>query len=461
MPSTLWKQCLTHLEKTYDESVVTAWLRTLGAEESGSKLTLIAPNRYTKRKVENDYLAEIRKIIEYLTGKEYEVNAQIASAQHPCSGNASYALKRQTNPNGTGAPSRVSLKVKRTYPYGFEKLSPEYTFDQHVVGESNQLARFMAQSVAEQPGLRENNPLFIYGDVGNGKTHLMHAAGHELVGKFPEKKIGYVRANNFVRHLVNLIKRKDTESIEHFKNFYHDLDALLIDDIHHFAGADVSQQEFLHTFNALLEGNKQIIITCDRFFKEIDGVENRLKSRFGQGYTIRVKPPELETRIAILESKAERRGIKLDPEVSRFVSEKIYSSVRELEGALNQLAATHRFTNQEITIPLVKNVLHDMLEFNAREIDIPTIVKEVARFYRVRVDDVISTSRRANIVRARHVAMALSRELTAHSLPRIADRIGGRNHTAVVHACKKMSSLYDTDNHFRSEYNTLKDILSS
>ena len=456
MSSTLWKQCLTCLEKVYDETDVTAWLRSLSAEESGTSLVLNAPNRFTKRKVEADYHSKIIETIEYLTGQKYQVYVKITSAEKSVLGSGSNSVGRRANPNST----KVST-VNGKQPFGFEELIPEYTFDQHVVGESNQLARYMAQSVAENPGLREHNPLFIYGDVGNGKTHLMQAAGHELIKKFPDKKIGYVRANSFVSHLVTLIKRKDRESIEQFNNFYHNLDVLLIDDIHHFAGADVSQQEFLHTFNALLGGNKQIVITSDRFFKEIPGVENRLKSRLGQGFPIRVKPPELETRIAILESKAERRGIKLDREVSRFVAEKIDSSVRELEGALNQLIASHRFTNKDITIPLVKSVLYDILEFNSRPIDIPTIVKEVARFYRVRVDDILSNSRKANIARARHVAMTLSRDLTTHSLPRIASEIGGKNHTTVVHASKKVNALLETDNEFRSEFNTLKDILSS
>ena len=383
MPSTLWKQTLSRLEQDQNEAEVTAWLRSLSAVESGTCLVLNAPNRFTKRKIESKYLSQIAEIAEFLTGQKYNVSVKIGTVTNS-GGNT---VSRKANPN-----SRQTTVPNTKQPFGFEKLTSEYTFDQHVVGESNQLARYMAQRAAEEPGLRDHNPLFIYGDVGNGKTHLMQAAGHELVRRFPDKQIRYVRANNFVRHLVTLMKRKDSESIERFKNFYHELDVLLIDDIHHFAGADVSQQEFLHTFNALLEGNKQIIITSDRFFKEIQGVEDRLKSRLGQGIAIRVKPPELETRIAILESKAERRGVELEPEVSRFVAEKIYGSVRELEGALNQLIASHRFTNKGITIAVVKQVLYDMLEFNARPIDIQTIVREVARFYRIRVDDILSNN---------------------------------------------------------------------
>ncbi len=456
MPSTLWKQTLSRLEQDHSETEVTAWLRSLSAVESGTSLVLNAPNRFTKRKIESNYLSQIAEIAEFLTGQKYDISVKIGTVSNSGTNSDGNSFGRKTNPN-----SRQATAMNNKQPFGFEKLTSEYTFDQHVVGESNQLARYMAQRAAEEPGLRDHNPLFIYGDVGNGKTHLMQAAGHELVRRFPEKQTRYVRANNFVRHLVTLMKRKDSESIERFKNFYHDLDVLLIDDIHHFAGADVSQQEFLHTFNALLEGNKQIIITSDRFFKEIQGVEDRLKSRLGQGIAIRVKPPELETRIAILESKAERRGVGLDPEVSRFVAEKIYGSVRELEGALNQMIASHRFTNKGITISVVKQVLYDMLEFNARPIDIQTIVREVARFYRIRVDDILSNSRKANIARARHVAMVLSRNLTTHSLPRIAREIGGKNHTTVVHASKKIDSLLKSDSEFRTEFNTLKDILSS
>ncbi len=456
MPSALWKQTLSRLEQDHNEAEVTAWLRSLSAVESGTSLVLNAPNRFTKRKIESNYLPQIAEIAEFLTGQKYEISVNIGTVSNSGANSDGNTFSRKTNPN-----SRQATAMNNKQPFGFEKLTPEYTFDQHVVGESNQLARYMAQRAAEEPGLRDHNPLFIYGDVGNGKTHLMQAAGRELIRRFPDKQTRYVRANNFVRHLVTLMKRKDSESIERFKNFYHDLDVLLIDDIHHFAGADVSQQEFLHTFNALLEGNKQIIITSDRFFKEIQGVEDRLKSRLGQGIAIRVKPPELETRIAILESKAERRGVELDPEVSRFVAEKIYGSVRELEGALNQLIASHRFTNKGITIAVVKQVLYDMLEFNARPIDIQTIVREVARFYRIRVDDIHSNSRKANIARARHVAMVLSRNLTTHSLPRIAREIGGKNHTTVVHASKKIDGLLEKDSEFRTEFNTLKDILSS
>ena len=455
MSSALWSQCLSHLEKTYNESEVTAWLRTISAEENGTSLVLQAPNRFTKRKIESDYLEKINEITEFLTGVNYEIRVDIPAGKSP----APNTFNRSVELNGNRRATVTHLNDKQ--PFGFESLNSEYTFDQHVVGESNQLARYMAQGAAEQPGLRDHNPLFLYGDVGNGKTHLMQAAGHEIIRRFPEKQVRYVRANNFVRHLVTLMKRKDNENIEHFKNFYHDLDVLLIDDIHHFAGADVSQQEFLHTFNALLEGNKQIIITSDRFFKELQGVENRLRSRLGQGITIRVRPPELETRIAILESKAERRGIKLEPDVSAFVAEKINSSVRELEGVLNQLIAFHRFTNNQITIPMVKSVLFEMLEFHARPVDITTIVREVARFYRIRTDDIHSNSRKAGITRARHVAMVLARELTTLSLPRIASEIGGKNHTTVVHATKKVSKLLETDAGFKNDFNTLKDILST
>ena len=455
MSSTLWKQCLSRLETSLNEEDVIAWLRSLSARENGTNLVLNAPNRYAKEKIESDYLPMIAENVEFLTGREYDVSVCLAGGRR----NSPKATRDATNRNSNSNNRLGSFSIDRQ-PYGFEVLNRNYTFDEHVVGESNQLARHMAQHVAGVPGEREHNPLFIYGDVGNGKTHLMQASGHQMRANFPGKKIGYVRANNFVRHLVTLMKRKDSENIEQFKTFYQELDALLIDDIHHFAGADVSQQEFLHTFNTLLEGNKQIIITSDRFFKEINGVEDRLKSRLGQGFTIRVKPPELETRIAILESKAEKRGVELDPEVSRFVAEKINSSVRELEGALNQLIASYNFTNEPISIASAKKILYDTLEFHSRPIDIPTILKEVARFYRIRVDDILSSSRRANIARARHVSMVLARQLTSQSLPRIAEAIGGKNHSTVIHACKRVNALIEEDSEFRSEFNTLKDMLS-
>ena len=412
-PSKLWKQCLAQLTNTVPESEFKTWLRPLITDERQDRLILKTHSPYAKRVIESEYLAKIRDIAHTVNGEPITVNIKtltVVEARSELAKNKS---------SGTGDLKRLEHNL----PFGFGKLNNELTFDRHVIGESNQLARSASVAVSEEPGRGEYNPLFLHGPVGVGKTHLMQAAGHAILKKFPNAKLGYVQSSMFVQHLVTLLRRKDTDMIERFKNTYRQLDVLLVDDIHLFAGANASQQEFLLTFNTMLEGRKQVIITSDRFFKELDGVEDRLISRFGAGLSIPIKPPELETRIAILESKAEERGVFLPHEVSRFLAEKISTSVRELEGALNVLCANHRLSGESIDINSCKTWLSDLIEFNNRPIEIDEIKRKVAHYFGVRVDILAADSRKAEYVKPRYVAMALARNLTTKSTIEIGKRI--------------------------------------
>ena len=331
------------------------------------------------------------------------------------------------------------------------RLNAAFTFDAFVEGKSNQLAKAAATQVGENPG-KSYNPLFIYGGVGLGKTHLMHAVGNAMLKENPKARVAYVHSERFVGDMVRGLQHN---TISEFKRTYRSLDALLIDDIQFFAGKERSQEEFFHTFNALLEGQRQIVLTCDRYPKEVNGLEERLKSRFGWGLTAAIEPAELETRVAILMSKASQASVELPSDVAFFIAQRIQSNIRELEGALRRVVASARFTGQQITIDLTRDALRDLLALQDKLITISNIQKTVSEYYKIRIADLLSARRSRTITRPRQLAMALAKELTTHSLPEIGEAFGGRDHTTVLHACRKVAELREADFRINEDYNNL------
>ncbi|MFL0811195.1 MAG: chromosomal replication initiator protein DnaA [Agarilytica sp.] len=336
-------------------------------------------------------------------------------------------------------------------------LNKSFVFENFVVGKSNQLGLAAASQVAENPG-GAYNPLFIYGGVGLGKTHLMHAVGNALCEKKPGAKVVYLHSERFV---ADMVKALQLNAINDFKRFYRSVDALLIDDIQFFAGKERSQEEFFHTFNALLEGGQQIIVTCDRYPKEIDGLEERLKSRFGWGLTVAIEPPELETRVAILKRKADQVGMELPNDAAFFIAQRIRSNVRELEGALKRVIANAHFTGKEISVELVREALKDLLALQDRLVSIDNIQRVVAEYYKIKVSDLHSKRRSRSVARPRQVAMYLAKELTHHSLPEIGEVFGGRDHTTVLHACRKIKELLESDADIKEDIKNLLRILTT
>ena len=446
VPLNLWESILEQLEQEVSEKDRHAWLRTLSADSENGVLVLRAPNAYVKSGIESKWLDRITELACAYQGDRVAVKIELES------GNDSSHRKR-SKPSNTTNKSNSPKKL----PYGFSQLNPDFTFEQHIVGESNQLARSAAEAASRDPGQREYNPLFIYGTVGIGKTHLMQATGHALESNFPNAKVGYVNAQNFVQHTIQAIMQRNNNAAERMKAAYRELDALLIDDIHLFSGGESSQSEFLQTFNLLLEGGKQVILTSDKFARELVHVEERITSRLSQGLTVRIRQPELETRIAILETKARLRSITLAPEVLRYLADNITASVRELEGALNKLAATHRLTGKDITVGFVREQLADFLEFDARPITVEFIQQTVSHFYGIRQSDMLSSNRRGDLVSVRHVAMSLAREFTSNSLPEIGKAFGGRHHGTIIHAQKRVEARMKKDRRFREEYENLQD----
>jgi chromosomal replication initiator protein len=345
----------------------------------------------------------------------------------------------------------VEAEVRVAGPVLGSRLNPAFTFDSFVEGKSNQLARAAALQVARNPG-SAYNPLFIYGGVGLGKTHLMQAVGNMIAAANPGAKVAYVHSERFVSDMVRGLRHN---TIADFKRAYRSLDALLIDDIQFFANKDRSQEEFFHTFNTLLEGQRQIILTCDRYPKEVTGLEERLKSRFGWGLTVAIEPPELETSVAILISKAAAEGDVLPEEVAFFIAQRIRSNVRELEGALRRVVANARFTGQPITLAFAKEALRDVLALQDKLVTVENIQKTVGEYFKIRVADLLSKRRSRSIARPRQIAMALAKELTSHSLPEIGDAFGGRDHTTVLHACRRVKALRDTETRVAEDYNNL------
>lgn len=450
----IWQKCLSVLESEFSPQQFNTWLRPLQVEaEDGSRaLVLLAPNRFVVDWVKKNFFNRIKELVtQFADGKVDVVQIEIGSKGAPVQ--VTEVQKPQAVPlqQGTAEQPQMADPYKNTF------LNAKFDFDTFVEGKSNQLSRAAALQVAEKPG-EAYNPLFIYGGVGLGKTHLMHAVGNMIIKNNPGAKVLYLHSERFV---ADMVKALQTNTINEFKRFYRSLNALLIDDIQFFAGKDRSQEEFFHTFNALLEGQQQIILTSDRYPKEIDGVEERLKSRFGWGLTVAVEPPELETRVAILMSKAQASNIELPYEVAFFIAKRIRSNVRELEGALRRVIANAHFTGKLITIEFVNDALRDLLALQDKLVTLDNILRTTAEYYKVKVADIVSKRRSRSIARPRQMAMALAKELTNHSLPEIGDHFGGRDHTTVIHACRKVKELILEDNEFAEDYKNLMRILSS
>jgi len=442
----IWKQCIDKLEGELSAQQFSTWIQPLQAVYKGNNLRLLAPNRFVMDWVKERFLERIAEVVgQYSENNNVTVSIEVGSKKG----------QKVTAPSTSGAApvSRVANKTESPAV----RLNPEFTFETHIEGKSNQLARAAAMQVGENPG-GAYNPLFIYGGVGLGKTHLMQAAGNRLLQHNPEANVAYVHSERFV---ADMVKGLQHNAINEFKKFYRSLDALLIDDIQFFVGKERSQEEFFHTFNALLEGQRQVIITADRFPKELVGVEERLVSRFGSGLTVSIDPPELETRVAILMNKARQENVSLPEDVAFLIANKVRSNVRDLEGALRRVIAGARFTGQEIDTNLAMENLKDLLSFQERQITVNNIQKTVAEYFKIRVADLLSKSRARQVARPRQIAMTLSKELTDHSLPEIGDFFGGRDHTTVLHATRKVRELMDSNNRVKEDYDNLIRILTT
>ena len=423
------------LRSDLTEQQFNTWIKPLFVieDEEGPSLTLLAPNKFVVNWVQKNYLEQIKDAAE----KRLHAKTTVAISV----GDQSLATTKTSNE----LPQTI-IKTAVGAP-----LNRLYTFEGFVAGKSNQIARAAAIQIAENPGT-SYNPFFIYGGVGLGKTHLMQSVGNRLNKNNQKMKVAYVHSERFVGEMVSALQHN---TINSFKNQYRSLDVLLIDDIQFFAGKERSQEEFFHTFNVLLEANKQIIITSDRYPKEIRGLEERLKSRFGWGLTVCIDPPELETCVAILMVKASLEDFDLPEEVAFFIANKIRSNVRELEGALRKLMANCKFTNREPSVDLARESLRDLLALQAKQITIENIQKTVAEYYNIRISDLLSKRRNRSITRPRQLAMAITRELTSHSLPEIGDSFGGRDHTTVIHACKKTVLFKESDNRIKEDYENI------
>lgn len=445
--SALWSQCMIKLEGELPPQQFNTWIRPLQAEENGSELKLLAPNRFVLDWVRQHFIGKIEEVLATLKLTApptvvLEIGTRRDNAEAPTA--ATPAATQQRKPGG----------AKKRLP---NNLNTQFTFDAFVQGKSNQLARAASLQVAQNVG-RAYNPLFIYGGVGLGKTHLMHAIGNEIIKLNPSAHVIYLHSERFVSDMVKALQHN---AINAFKEYYRTVDALLIDDIQFFAGKERSQEEFFHTFNNLLENKHQLVLTCDRYPKEIKGLEERLKSRLGWGLPVAIEPPDLETRVAILKSKAANSGVDLSDEVAFFIGKRIRSNIRELEGALRRVLANSHFTGKPITMDFTKEALRDLIAMQDRLINVENIQKTVADYYKLRVADLLSAKRTRAIARPRQMAMALSKELTNHSLPEIGQMFGGRDHTTVLHACRKTQELKDSDNKFAEDYSILLRTLSA
>ena len=453
--TTLWRKCLDRLEGELSLQQFNTWVRPLQAVEDATSIELLAPNHFVRDWVSQNYRERIREVLSDLGAPgEFSVSVRVGTRsverRAPANANiertASPATKPSSHFRRAGDGQAITTGVR-----------PEFTFQNFVEGKSNQLARAASMQVGSNPG-NAYNPLFIYGGVGLGKTHLMHAVGNTILEANPTATVVYLHSERFVQDMVKALQHN---AIDDFKRFYRSVDALLIDDIQFFAGKERSQEEFFHTFNALLEAQHQVILTCDRYPKEVDALEERLKSRFGWGLPVPIEPPELETRVAILKRKASLAQVTLPDEVAFFVAQRIRSNVRELEGALRRVVASAHFTGQPISLDLTKDALKDLLALQDKLVTIENIQKTVAQYYKLRVADLISKRRTRSIARPRQVAMALAKELTNHSLPEIGDAFGGRDHTTVLHACRKVVELRENDRMIGEDYTILLRTLST
>ncbi|AZV24452.1 MULTISPECIES: chromosomal replication initiator protein DnaA [Pseudomonas] len=497
----LWQQCVELLREELPAQQFNTWIRPLQVEAEGDELRVYAPNRFVLDWVNEKYLGRVLELLDehgnglapslsLLIGSkrssapraapnaplaaaqvsQAQANTAPASAPAPAPTPAPTKRSTQKTEEISEEPSRDSFDpmagaASQQAPVRAEQrtvqvegalkhtsyLNRTFTFENFVEGKSNQLARAAAWQVADNPK-HGYNPLFLYGGVGLGKTHLMHAVGNHLLKKNPNAKVVYLHSERFV---ADMVKALQLNAINEFKRFYRSVDALLIDDIQFFARKERSQEEFFHTFNALLEGGQQVILTSDRYPKEIEGLEERLKSRFGWGLTVAVEPPELETRVAILMKKADQAKVELPHDAAFFIAQRIRSNVRELEGALKRVIAHSHFMGRDITIELIRESLKDLLALQDKLVSVDNIQRTVAEYYKIKISDLLSKRRSRSVARPRQVAMALSKELTNHSLPEIGDVFGGRDHTTVLHACRKINELKESDADIREDYKNL------
>lgn len=442
----LWQKCLQQLREIMPQQQFSQWISPLQAEHTPEGLVIFAPNQYVLDAIKQQFWPLIESAV-----------ASLADA-HGTQASITVGTLGATNSKGVSITKiKSDAELDHQVVEHQSNLNVSFTFDNFVEGKSNQLAKAAAMQVAENPG-SAYNPLFLYGGVGLGKTHLMHAIGNLICKNKKNAKVVYLHSERFVADMVRALQ---SNAINEFKKFYRSVDALLIDDIQFFAGKERSQEEFFHTFNALLEGQQQIILTSDRYPKEINGIEERLKSRFGSGLTVAVQPPELETRVAILINKAEHSNIVLPHEVAFFIAKRIRSNVRELEGALKRVIANAHFTGSEITLDFVQEALKDLLAVQEKLVSIDNIMRTVAEYYKVKVADLLSKRRSRSVARPRQVAMALCKELTNHSLPEIGDAFGGRDHTTVLHACKQIKQLRASTADIAEDFSNLLRILST
>ena len=445
MATSPWKHCLEQLEGELSPQQFNTWIRPLHAIESESTIRLLAPNRFVLDWINERYLTRIEELLGAME-EQQNIALQLEIGSNS---------EQQTSNPGKQADSTPAASSKSArHP---SNLNSMFTFDTFVEGKSNQLARAASIQVSENPG-NAYNPLFIYGGVGLGKTHLMHAIGAGILKQKLSANIAYLHSERFVADMVKALQHN---AINEFKRHYRSLDALLIDDIQFFAGKERSQEEFFHTFNVLLEGQNQIVLTCDRYPKEVTGLEERLKSRFGWGLTISIDPPELETRVAIIRTKALMAQKVVPDDVSFFIAKRFRSNVRELEGALNRVIANANLTGSAITLELTQHALRDLLVIQDKQVTIENIQKIAAEYYKIRVADLLSKRRNRSVARPRQVAMAISKELTNHSLPEIGDAFGGRDHTTVMHACRKIRQLRETEHRVAEDYKNLINTLTS
>lgn len=458
MDHALWKTCLDCLERELSDHQLSTWIRPLHALEDAGALRLLAPNRFVLDWVKKHHLAQIQAVLERLRpGQAPQVLLEIGSGAVPAAPavpTAAPTPQTEAAPATEAAP-KPAADLSELLKSGI--LNPDFTFATFVEGNSNQIARAACLQVTQNPG-KAYNPLFIYGGTGLGKTHLIHAVGNMLRERDPNARVVYQNCEHFVADMVRSLQHN---AINEFKRRYRSLDALLIDDVQFLAGKERSQEEFFYTFNSLLESHQQVILTCDRYPKEVAGLEDRLKSRFGSGLTVAVEPPELETRVAILKSKAEQARLGLPDEVAFFIAQRIRSNVRELEGALRRVYANAQFTGKSLTIMFVKEVLSDLLTLQDKLVTIENIQKTVADYYKIPVTDLLSNSRLRTLSRPRQMAMTLTKELTDLSLHDIGEAFGGRDHTTVLHACRKVRELQRCDPQFRDDYTNLFSTLTN
>ncbi len=451
-----WPACLSRFEKELSTQQFNTWIKPLHMEINGDAVRLFAPNRFVMQWVKDRFLKKIEQFahelhfpniqIELLLGEINEKNAKAKIDSGTIAG-SERGRKLERNASGLSVKDNLRQDLAATTPSKNKTngensgLNPSFNFDNYVTGRANQLARAAAIQVAENPG-KAYNPLFIYGGVGLGKTHLLQAIGNELKSHNPDAKIRYLHAERYVSDVVKAYEHK---AFDEFKRQYHSLDLLLIDDIQFFAKKVRTQEEFFYAFNALIEAKKQIVITCDTYPKEIADVDERLRTRFSWGLTVAVEPPELEMRVAILLKKAEAVNLNLSEDIAFFIAKQIRSSVRELEGALNRIIAMAQFTGRAIDIHLAKDALRDLIAVRGRQTTLENIQKTVADYYKIKVAEMYSKKRTRNFSRPRQIAMALSRELTNHSFPEIGEAFGGRHHTTVMHACDEIDLLRQND----------------